>query len=243
MKKYLSMLLILAMLLPCTLAAADGAMTDKAVNFAEFTFGDTFGNIRKNVKIGSLDFKYGAYTSRCLADAIDNLPDYSSRNENIAPCFKLREEGMRKVAGHDAGAYLWFAYSGNELTDENNAVFYAGEYEFQTNGDPIGVFADLKAKLTQLYGEPFYAGINISDAMGEAGVADIDRYNSNIEEMQPEFAVWKSSVNNTVVVLKNYVQYGDWAQVKLTYISTLADAVLSQYSSPMESGDSSLQGL
>ena len=86
MKKYLSMLLILAMLLPCTLAAADGAMTDKAVNFAEFTFGDIFGNIRKNVKIGSLDFKYGAYTSRCLADAIDNLPEYSSHNENSPSC-------------------------------------------------------------------------------------------------------------------------------------------------------------
>ena len=243
MKKLLSLLLILAMLLPCTPAAADGAMTDKAINFAEFAFGDTFGNIRKNVKIGSLDFKYGAYTSRCLADAIDNLPEYSSRNENIAPCFKLREEGMRKVAGHDAGAYLWFAYSGTDLTDESSAIFYAGEYEFQTNDNPDGVFADLKAKLTQLYGEPFYAGNNISDAMGEAGVADIDRYNSDIEKMQPEYAVWKSPVNNAVVILKNCLQYGSWPQVKLTYISALADAALSRYASSPSSGDISLQGL
>ena len=244
MKKFISMLLILAMLLPCTLAAADGVMTDKAINFAEFAYGDTFGNIRKNLKAGAIDFKYGAYTSRCLADAIDTLPDYSRRDENVAPCFRVREEGQRKVAGHHAGTYLWFVYPDSNLTDENNAVFYAGDYEFDTyDSDARSIFEDLKGKLSQLYGEPFYAGNNISVAMGEIVPDEIDRYNNDLERYQPEYVVWKSSANNATVVLKFFKQHGDWERTLLSYISDIADATLSQYVVQQSASDLSLQGL
>lgn len=118
MKKYRAMLLIFAMLLPCILAAA-GVMTDKVINSAVFAV----GNIRKDVKRGSLDFRHGAYTSCCIADAIDNLPDYSHRNKNIASCFRLREEGQHSVVGHHAGAYLWFVYPTDNLADGTNANF------------------------------------------------------------------------------------------------------------------------
>ena len=244
MKKFLAMLLILAMLLPCTMAAADGATTDKAINFAEFTFGDTFGNIRKHVKMGALDFKYGAYTSRCLADAIDTLPDYSHHNENIAPCFRLREEGQRSVAGHRAGAYLWFVYPTDNLADENNAQFYAGEYEFETyDADAHSIFEDLKGKLAQVYGEAFYTGGDISAAMGEIVIDDTDRYNNDAETNQAEYVVWKSSANNAVVVLKYFKQHGNWERTQLAYISDIADAALSQSMAQPENGNNSLEGL
>ena len=249
MKKFLAALLALALMLPCALAAAEGVMTDKPISFADFYFGDTFGSIRRDIKVASIDFKYGAYTSRCLADAIDSLPDFSRHNDTVAPCFKVREEGQRIVAGHTAGAFLWFAYSADEhlwfsssnnLTDENSAVLYGGEYEFETHDNPDSVFADLKSKLIQLYGEPYYIGGDISEALGQVTVDDTERYKGDIEKMQAQYVVWKSSFNGALVVLKNYLMDGRWPQVRLAYISTTADEVLSQYSAQAESG---LQGL
>ena len=216
MKKFFTLLLVLAMMLPCTLSFADGAMTDKPIKFAEFTFGDTFGNIRNNIRLRSIDFKYGAYTSRFLADAIDTLPEYSPRNEDIAPCFKLNESGQRTVAGHHAGAHLWFAYSGNDLTDESNAIFYAGEYEFDDfEGDSYAIFTDIKGKMAQVYGEPYYDGSDISAALGEVNVNDMDRYNNDTANYQAQYAVWKSSANNATVVLKYFKQHGDWERTFL----------------------------
>lgn len=57
MKKYRAMLLIFAMLLPCILVAAAGVMTDKVINSAVFAV----GNIRKDVKRGSLDFRLPSF--------------------------------------------------------------------------------------------------------------------------------------------------------------------------------------
>lgn len=244
MKRALALMLALILMLPCALAAADGAMTDKAINFAEFSFGDTFGNIRNNVKIGSLDFKYGVYTSRCIADAIDTLPDYVQHNRDLAPCFRVRFDGDRKVASYDATPYMWFAYPTDHYTADNDAVFYAGEYEFQLfDKDPVDIFNDLKEKLTTLYGEPFYAGNDISVPMGVFEVEDINRYTEDTQNMQPEYAVWKSSANNTVVVLKKYTQYGNWNQVRLAYISDVADATFAQVPVEVESISDSLEGL
>lgn len=245
MKKFFAMLLILVMALPCTLAVADGAMTDKPISFAEFAFGDTFGNIRKNIKSNSIDFKYGAYTSRYMADAIDSLPYYNYSAEESIMCFMLRERGRRQVAGHEADVCMWFAYPATSNTDDNNAIFYAGEYEFDVQDDPDGVFADLKNKLSQVYGDPFYAGNDISAVMGEPGVEDMERYNNDIALYQPEFAVWKSSVDNSAVVLKNFNQYGDWMRVKLCYISDVADETFAQLSAmtPEATVNDSLDGL
>lgn len=241
MKRLLTLLLTLSLLLP-VLAAADGVMTDKTINFAEFTFGDTYGNIRKNIKAGSVEYKYGAYISRYLADAIDTLPEYSSHNEDIAPCFKVREEGQRTVAGYHAGAYLWFAYPDSDLTADNSAIFYCGEYQFDAyDTDALPIFTDLKDKLSQVYGTPYYDGANITDALGEAMVEDTNRYNENTEEYQAQYAVWKSSANNATVVLKYYKQHGNWERTLLMYISNIADATLSQYVAG--TGNTSLEGL
>ena len=244
MKRLLALLLTLSLLLP-VLAVADGAMTDKTINFAEFTFGDTYGNIRKNIKVGSIDCEYGAYISRYLADAIDNLPEYSSRDENTAPCFKVREDGQRTVAGYRAGAYLWFAYPDNDLTADNSAIFYCGEYQFDSYGetDVLTIFTDLKGKLSQVYGTPYYDGANITDALGDAMVEDPNRYNENTELYQAQYAVWKSSANNATVVLKYFKQHGDWERTFLMYISDIADATLSQYISAPGAGNTSLEGL
>lgn len=245
MKKCFALLLILAMMLPCALAFADGAMTDKPINFAEFTFGDTFGNIRKNIKGRSIDFQYGAYISRYLADAIDSLPDYSNHNNDVAPCFKLNESGQRTVAGHRAGVHLWFAYSGNDLANENSAIFYAGEYEFDDNeSNAYSTFTDIKGKMSQVYGAPYYEGSDISAALGEVTVDDMDRYNNDTAQNQAQYAVWKSSTNNTTVVLKYFNQYGDWERTFLVYLSDIADATLSQYiGTSGAAANNSLEGL
>lgn len=244
MKKFLAMLLILVMLLPCTLAAADGVMTDKPLSFAEFTFGDTFGNIRENIKVGSMDFMYAAYTSRCIADAIDTLPDYSNHNTNVALCFRMREEGQRTVAGYRAGTRLWFVYPDGDLTNDNGAVFYAGEYEFDTlDSGAHDIFEDIKGKLAQVYGDPFYVGSDISAVMGEAAVDDVERYNNDVEQNQAEYAVWKSSANNAVAVLKYLKQFGNWERTLLAYISDIADETMMQYANQPDAGNNSLEGL
>jgi len=245
MKKFLAMLLILVIALPFAPAVAEGNMTDKAISFAEFTFGDTFSNIRNLIKCNSLDFKYGAYTSRCMADAIDTLPDYNNAYEEKALCFMVREKNRRNVADYAADACLWFYYPADALTDENSAVFYAGEYKFDTQGDHSGVFADLKQKLTLVYGEPFYDGNDICAAVGGPGILDMARYNNDVINYDAQYAVWKSSASNTMAVLKYYVQFGNSYEVKLAYISDIADDTFAQLSTitTVSVNDNGLQGL
>lgn len=230
MKKFLAMLLILLSVLPVSLASADGAMTDKSISFAEFTFGDTFGNIRKNAKPYIMEFKYGAYDSRCIADAIETLPDnYNDGQASVPYCFVSRERGRRKVAGQEASVNMWFAYTQLDHFDENSAIFYAGEYEFEIKDDADGLFSNLKGKLSQVYGEPFYVGFDISEAMGEPGISEIERYMNDSILNLPEYAVWKSSANNAVVVLKKFSENGHRDRVKLAYISDVADEIFAQF--------------
>ena len=68
MKRIFAALLAAVLLLGAACALAEGTMTDKPINFAEFTFGDTFGNIRKQIKMDSISFEYYPISPRMLAD-------------------------------------------------------------------------------------------------------------------------------------------------------------------------------
>ena len=74
-----------------------------------------------------------------------------------------------------------------------------------------------------------YVGFDISEAMGEPGISDMDRYMEDTKLNLPEYAMWKSSANNAVVVLKKFSENGHWDRVKLAYISDVADEIFAQF--------------
>ena len=74
-------------------------------------------------------------------------------------------------------------------------------------------------------------------------MVDAERYNNDVENMKADYAVWKSSANNAVVVLKHFIQYGGWERVKLAYISDVADEVLAQYVTHPGSENTNMAGL
>lgn len=247
MKKIFAMLLALALMLSGAMASAGGAMTDKPITFSDFTFGDTFGNIRDTIELRGLDFQYGLYSSRYLADAVSYAAIIAGGYPSKPICFSLSPNGQRKVAGNDAILTLWFAYPEGKSNVENEAIFYAGEYEFP-NLDAASIFDELSDKLTQVYGEPFYSGSDIAAAMGEGPhVPDeyLENYNSEADRYQPDYVVWKSSANNAIIVLRTHLQNGDWQHTKLFYISTEADPIFEKAAAASKTGASndSLEGL
>ena len=88
MKKFLAMLLILLSVLPVSLASADGAMTDKAISFAEFTFGDIDGD-------GSVNGKDSYYLACVLAGSL-------ALEEGTAAYFAADIDGDGDINGKDA---------------------------------------------------------------------------------------------------------------------------------------------
>ena len=136
---------------------------------------------------------------------------------------------MGRVAGYEADIKLWFVYpvtDGIVMNNEADAVFYAGSYEFPSWNDVVSIHTDLKGKLTTLYGNPFYAGDDLSVPMGELALNEnaMNWYNSDADKFNPEYTVWKSSANSGYAVLaywrdSNVNEY----KLKLTYISECAD--------------------
>ena len=235
MKKMFSLLLAMMMLLTSAVALADGAETSKAIAFSGYKFGDTFANIRKDMKLGTIEFMYGQRNARVIGDALSDMAERDLPDSNkTSTCFFARPSGyMGKVAGYDAEVKLWFVYpvqDGIIISNEADALFYAGCYEFNWN-DVVSTHTDLKGKLETLYGSPFYAGSDLNDVFGELPLKEntMNGYNDDAEKFKPTYTVWKSSANGGYAVLAfwfntNENQY----KLKLTYISNCADEAFSQ---------------
>ena len=196
-------------------------MTDKAIQFAEFTFGDTFGNIRDHVKVYGIQFMRDKNSSRFLADAVSYIARVEGTDGIWAQAFSTEDADDRMVAGHRAKALLWFVYPSSEVMVENDALLYAGQYSFPED-DAQSVYDDLKGKLSQVYGEAYYTGDDLTPALGELQLStDSARqvYMEEVAKYKPQYTVWKSSVNNAFIVLKCYLENGDWERTLLLYIT------------------------
>lgn len=135
--------------------------------------------------------------------------------------------------------FVYPVENGSPVINEAEATFYAGEYEFQ-DGDAKATFDDLKKKLTSLYGEPHTVGNSLDDVFGEASIPE-DRQQQYAEQLQrydPSYAMWVSTGNNAVLVLKLYNE-GDFQRTKLDYISLDTAKIFAQ----IESASNSLEGL
>ena len=134
------------------------------------------------------------------------------------------------------------------MLNESEATFYAGEYEFN-EADPDeakAAFDDLTQKLTQIYGEPHTAGNSLDGVLGEGSIPE-DRKQAYADQMEfydPSYAVWVSTANNAVLVLKHYQEGNDFSRTKLDYISLDAADIFAQIEAVNGgSGSNSVEGL
>ncbi len=218
MKKIGALLLTLTVLLMSTAAFAEGPLYDKPIQFAEFNFGDTFQNVRNSQFIRNIEFKRAPFSPRFLAEAISYVAEWTNTRGQTALCFSASLESSREVAGHNCGVQLWFSYPSAGAA-ESEATLYAGEYEFWED-DVQACFEDLQQKLTKLYGEPYAQCNELNSVFGELSISEDVRnmYDEECARYNPEYVVWKSSANNTAVVLKKYMENGDWMRLKLQYL-------------------------
>ena len=241
MKRIFAALLAAVLLLGAACALAEGTMTDKPINFAEFTFGDTFGSIRKQLQIDSIWFEYYPVSPRMLADANSYVVSWFNDESSEAVGFRAALRELRNVAGHETQTELHFVYPESGSAD-NDAVFYAGSYSFYDwDGRVSKVWYDLNEKLKKLYGEPFYEGNKVSDALGALPLdeSQMETYEEEETASSPSYTIWKSSANGGMVVLKYYTQY-DSQYLKLIYVDENAEALFA-----CENADTSdsMQGL
>ncbi len=231
MKKLLAILLATTMLLMSFSAFAEGNTTDKAITFLNFTFGDTFSNIRSSERINALYFKTEMLSPRNLAEAFWRVAEWSQVSSTMPVCFDAGISG-RNVAGYRCNPSLFFVYpveNGTPVINEGDATFYAGVYEFQEN-DAKAVFDDLKKKLTSLYGEPHTVGDSLDGVFGEVSIPENrqQEYAELLQHYDPSYAIWVSTANNAVLVLKHYNEGSDFSRTKLDYISLDAVDIFAQ---------------
>ena len=243
-KRFLSVLLCLVVMLTSVTGFASGVETSKPITFAGFEFGKTFDEIRSENLIATIDFKYGRYSARFLADALSRVSEEASmRNMGTAYCFTARLKEGSKVGGYDADLTLWFVYpqqDGVLIQNEGEAVFYAGEYSFFSNEQ--AQYDDLKEKLELVYGEPFFEGAELKNALGDLPNQDAVSgwYSSDIFQYSVTHTVWKSSANNAMVVLKRRLQlYGSFEH-RLIYISDCAEETFAYFADLLAPGETTI---
>ncbi len=230
MKKIVALILVL-LAFSSICVFAEGNETDKPITFLDYTFGDSFKNIRNQTRLFCIDFLYTNINSRVVSDALYDFGerDDFAQNRKIPSCFFARTSETNKVAGYEVGTVLWFVYpfkDGIFCSEENEAVFYAGVYEFHSWDDLPAIKEDIKGKLTVLYGDPYYTGDSLNSIMGDMPLKEnlMHGYNDDNAKFKPEYAVWKSSANDVYAVLSfwydtNIKEY----RLKLAYVSDLAD--------------------
>lgn len=241
MKKGFALLFAAMLVFGAAGVLADGTMTDKPISFAEFVFGDTFGSIRKQQKIDYIMFDYYPTSPRVLADVNEYAVSWFSEESEEPRCFTASIMESRNAAGHEAQMELRFAYP-ESGAPENDAVFYAGAYSFYVWDDRISsVHYDLSEKLKKLYGEPYYEGKKISEALGDFPLSEeqLELYAEEEETCDPTYTVWKSSANGGMLVMKYYSQFEQYF-LRLIYADESAEALFAGDST--NDGDS-MQGL
>lgn len=206
-------------------------MTNKPIVFRNYEYGDIYKNIRKNTRAFCIDYLYGYQNSRVIADA---LYDFAERDHiiqsRVTPsCFFMRTSETFKIGGYDVGTMLWFVFPfQNEdfVLVEDEAVFYAGIYEFHSWDDLVAIHADVKDKLTNLYGDPYYSGSSLNDIMGVMPISSdsLRGYQDDVNKFNPEYTVWKSNANGAFASLAFWYDSNiQEHKLKLAYVSDVAE--------------------
>ena len=232
MKKLLAFLLVLTLVCCACAALAD---TDKEIQFSGHTFGETLEQAMTTAELRYITLSYAPYTGRIIADPFCNWFGQMIYGRGNAVTIQNEWEvySSNAVAGHEAYADLYFYYSTAEdaaALNLKSAIFYAGSYGFYDNENSEAIYADLKTKLTTLYGEPFAEGENgdvifggpITTADGREETLNDLLQSANENFSSVTMTAWKSSVNNAMVVLAYYNQ-NDWKNTRLHYIDLGAD--------------------
>ena len=233
MKKLFAFLLVLSLVCCACAALAD---TDKEIQFADHTFGETLDQAMTVASLRYITLSASPYTSRIIADPFCNWYGQVIYGRGNVVTFQTEWEMKENlfVAGHEAYADLYFYYPTAEdaaALNLKNGIFYAGSYGFYDNDNSEAIYADLKAKLTTLYGEPFAEDENNGDGIFGGPITTADgreeTLNDFMENANGNFSsvtmtAWKSSANNAMVVLAYYDQNG-WKNARLHYIDLGAD--------------------
>lgn len=236
MKKLLTILLAALLALGCACAFAEGAMYDQPISFAEFTFGQTNGEIRESARYDYINFFRTYYTTRAIADPAGMMTTFMQPDAPDTVYFQA-SAGQREVAGYPADAMLHFICNPEDegyLAREGNAQLFAGSYRFMVwDMDPQRVFDDLQSKLSRVYGEPNMLASSADEIWGAYDFGEANGMAEEYQRMSGEFqpmscVVWKSSANNVMVVLNKYNQYGS-DSVELHYLWIEADAQIQEY--------------
>ncbi len=244
MKKLLALILSVVLLCSVSTAMAEN-LTDKPINFAEFTFGQTLGQVRATIWVESISFFKRIKPTRILSDICRDFDGilYDELGDSAYISVRLPE---REIAGHRGSVEMYFTYPSTSRAD-NDAVLYAGVYNFFEHAD--STFNDLKTKLTTLYGAPWAEGSNAADIFG-AFTFDEDQQwrrdewsNLTARMQDAQYVVWKSSANGGMMVLKYYNENGDWARAELCYLWPEADQYFDAMDQSSGSSANDMQGL
>lgn len=153
------------------------------------------------------------------------------------------------VAGHEvASAVMLFAYvpeNGELRYDDAHTAFYCASYLFSTTSSFMktapDVQDDLIGKLSGLYGEPYYAGRDLTFIFGDLYMSDagkkalfgsadyageLDTYyglvqyaaKANDASMLPASHVWRSDESNAYIILTSIEYNGKPSYLGLTYL-------------------------
>lgn len=151
MKKFLAVLLTLAVLSFCSISLAESETADT------YLFRSIPWYSAKSDAVESLT-GLDSYSNRSNT----TMPDWFQRWNNIDGDYTVDEAGAYvsyrnvSVAGYNADLYTYYMYpivDGRVSRNDDNAEFYMAIYEFETLTDMPAVYEDLRAKLTDLYGK------------------------------------------------------------------------------------------
>ena len=225
MKKMLAMLLA-ALLLFASCALAEGAFTNKPIDDADYALGTTFGALRKEMRIPGISFDYVPHSPRFLADVNPYMASWLGESQTPL-CFSVTGMQPQKVGGFEGQPELRYIYPAPGAP-ENDAQLYGVAYRFYDwDVDVKTACEKLTVKLKKEYGEPYYEGKVISEALGEPEfpASSLEGYYQSEEGMNPSYKVWRSSANGCMAVLK-YYEEGSMRRLELVYADEKADALL-----------------
>ena len=240
MKKVLSLVLALMLLLGMVPAVAENLYKNE-IQFADFTFGMTFAQVREMEWVGKIEFSRKPLPSRIVIDAAYERVGMLYEDLPNAGHF-FAEIESRKVAGHEVNVRMYFVYPDEARVDEN-AIFYAGYYEFW-NGDGDAIFNELETKLGKLYGEPYAKGSDAEALFGSIVLEGDDNewryeeWKNGVEDYMPvNYVVWKSAANGAMLVLRNCTKYGDRRRAEIVYVWPEADQYFDAMQVQVQNGD------
>lgn len=231
MKRLITSIIAIITLFTAAVAYATGPQTDKPIKFSGYSYGETFKNMRSRTRLFCIDYLYGRHSARVVADALDDFAerDDYTQSRKIPSCFFARPSAVSKVAGYDVETELWFAYpfqDGIFRPYEDEAIFYAGVYEFHHWDDLPAIYDDVKGKLITLYGEPYFTGSSLDDVLGPMPISTsvTSWYNSDNAKFLPEYTIWKSSANDAIAVLCFWRETNiNENRLRLAYVSNYAE--------------------